>query len=1342
MSRSRIGSAAGRFSTVTSEGGLLSADLLARISDNDPGIGGLTPQSYHLASGERLGEMATRSWNRLVAAWKTYQEALAAISPDHTGTTQTRERWLLVLFSELGFGRLQPSGAITVFEKSYPVSHQWGALPIHLVGARVSLDRHTPGVKGAAGASPHSLVQELVNRSDAHLWGIVSNGMRLRLLRDNASLVRSAYVEFDLESMMANEIFSDFALMWLVCHESRFEGPDPASWWIERWRTEGVATGTRALDDLRNGVKAAITALGTGFLAHRSNTVVRERLRSGELSPLDYYREILRLVYRLIFCFVAEDRNLLHYPSATERARSHYDLYYSTRHLRDVAARNRGGAHGDLYKSLLVVFSGLGRGEEALGLPALGSYLFSERSCPDLDAADIANSDLLSTLRHLAFTQAGSVLSPIDYRNLGPEELGSVYESLLELHPEVDTQAAQFKLETLAGNERKTTGSYYTPASLVTALLDSALDSVLAEAARSKDPEGAILSLRVLDPACGSGHFLIAAAHRIAVKLACVRTGEDEPAPEPLRHALRDVIGRCIHGIDVNPMAVELCKVNLWIEALEPGKPLSFLEHRIACGNALVGTTPALIDDGIPDDAFKALTDDDKKTVNSLKRHNDEQRSGAQQLLAFYSTGDPYAPLAHAVEELDSLPDENVRDIAEKERRYAELVKSQDALHAQLIADAYCAAFVIEKVRGAPRLTQGVLEQLKSNPAAVPEEALDAIERLRKEYRFLHWHLAFPHVFRAPIASAAGGEPDNPAAGWSGGFDVVLGNPPWEKLKLSEKEFFAARAPEIANAPGARRKALIAGLRVTDPDLHRAYLDALRKAEATSHLIRDSGRYPLCGRGDVNTYAVFAEAMRDAISATGSMGMVVPTGIATDDTTKEFFGAVAENELVSLYDFENRKGLFPDVDSRQKFCLLTLVGASRPSTGGAEFAFFCHSVADLDEDDRRFHLSAEEIALLNPNTRTCPVFRTRRDAEITLDIYRRVPVLIREDDPEGNPWGVRLTTMFHMTNDSALFRTRGELENRGFVLDGNVFRKGDEAYLPLYEGKMVHHFDHRAADVVISPTATARQRQPRYLTFEEHCDPDRPAYPNAWVNQTEVDARLGDSPHPWLLGFCDITSATNERTVIPAVIPKVAVGNKLPLLLAAIDPPRLALLGTSLSSFALDFAARQKVGGANLNFFIVQQLPVLPPETYDQAAPWDPGLTLADWLVRRVLELTYTASDLTGFARDLGYDGPPFRFDAERRVLLRAELDACFFHLYGIEREDVEYIMGTFPIVKQHDEDAYGEYRTARLILECYDAMAKAIASGEPYTSEMRPPPGDPLAGHQIARQGDDHHGK
>ncbi|HSH60120.1 MAG TPA: hypothetical protein VK988_10850, partial [Acidimicrobiales bacterium] len=602
-------------------------------------------------------------------------------------------------------------------------------------------------------------------------------------------------------------------------------------------------------------------------------------------------------------------------------------------------------------------------------------------------------------------------------------------------------------------------------------------------------------------------------------------------------------------------------------------------------------------------------------------------------------------------------------------------------------------------------------------PEKVEPEVVAEVLRLRHQYRFLHPHLAFPDVFTVP---ADGDDPDNPGTGWSGGFSVVLGNPPWERVKLQEKEWFAERAPAVATAPNAAaRKRMIRALIEDDPDLHTAFLDAVRQAEGESHLLRSSGRFPLCGRGDVNTYTVFAEAMRSAISPVGRAGVIVPSGIATDDTTKHFFADLVERRsLVSLYDFENAAPVFPGVHRSFKFCLLSLAGAQRPA-GAAEFVFFAHDTADLAESERRFTLSADDFALLNPNTRTCPVFRTRRDAELTKAIYRRVPVLIDHGPPERNPWGVSFQRMFDMSNDSGLFRTRAQLEADGWTLEGNVFSREGDRYLPLYEAKMLHHFDHR--------WATYYGTTVRDLTSSEKANPTAVALPRYWVPEKEIEVRLPDNRR-WLLGFRDIARSTDERTAILCALPRAAVNHKAPLLL--FSSRNSHAVGVSLSSLVLDFTARQKMGGTSLGYFIFKQLPVLPPETYDRPAPWQPALTLAQWLTPRVLELTYTAWDLEGFAADLGYQGPPFRWDDQRRTLLRAELDACFFHLYGIERPDVDYIMGTFPIVERKDRAKYGEYRTKRIVLEAYDALAAASATGTAYATSVDPPPGDPMVTH------------
>ncbi|HEY6340150.1 MAG TPA: N-6 DNA methylase [Bryobacteraceae bacterium] len=551
------------YETIRTEGPLLPADILARIASGDTSLGGLDAASYHLDPTEKIGEATNRAWNRLQARWTSFQNERPKLAPADTGTTTTRERWLLPLFEELKFGRLQTAKKIDIDGKSYAVSHAWQHVPIHLVGCQVDLD-HRAVVAGTQRSSPHSLLQELLNRGSGYLWGIFSNGLRLRLLRDNISLTRQAYVEFDLEAMMAGEAYPDFVVLWLLLHQSRFEGERPELCQLEKWSQAARTDGVRVLDGLRDGVQKAIEHLGQGFLAHPANGELRGKLRSGALDKQDYYRQLLRLVYRLLFLFVAEDRDLLLVRTADPAAQKRYREYYATARLRRLATLRAGSRHHDLYCGLKLVMDKLsGDGCPELGLPALGSFLFSPHALPDLNTCEIANLHLLEAIRSLAVTYTGQSRRVVDYKNLGAEELGSVYESLLELHPELNAEAATFELKVAAGSERKKTGSYYTPTSLISCLLDSALDPVLNDAAKQPDPEAAILKLKVVDPACGSGHFLIAAAHRIAKRLAAVRSGEEEPPPEAQRKAVRDIIGHCIYGVDVNPMAVELCKVSL-----------------------------------------------------------------------------------------------------------------------------------------------------------------------------------------------------------------------------------------------------------------------------------------------------------------------------------------------------------------------------------------------------------------------------------------------------------------------------------------------------------------------------------------------------------------------------------------------------------------------------------------------------------------------------------------------------------------------------------------------------------------------------------------------------------
>ena len=377
------------------------------------------------------------------------------------------------------------------------------------------------------------------------------------------------------------------------------DGGQPADCWLERWRTTAVSQGVRALNLLRDGVQQALRDPGHRLpAAPRQHRDCASGSTRGTVRLDDLHQSLLRTVYRLLFWSVAEDRDVLLDPDADPSAAERYARYFSSARLRDLARRRHGSAHHDLWEAVALVMTALGRpdGEPRLGLPGLGG-LFASTAADVLDGAKLGNQALLAAVRVAVDrpAQGPAATRLVDFRNLGAEELGSIYESLLELVPRRDPVTQTFSLETAAGNDRKTSGSYYTPTELVELVLDTALDPVLDDAEKQPDPEAALLAVTVCDPAIGSGHFMVAAARRIATRLAMVRTGEVDPTPTTLSDAMHDVVARCIYGVDINPMAADLAKVSLWMEAMSPGRPLSFLDHHIKVGNALLGTTPALL---------------------------------------------------------------------------------------------------------------------------------------------------------------------------------------------------------------------------------------------------------------------------------------------------------------------------------------------------------------------------------------------------------------------------------------------------------------------------------------------------------------------------------------------------------------------------------------------------------------------------------------------------------------------------------------------------------------------------------------------------------------------------
>jgi hypothetical protein len=557
------------------------------------------------------------------------------------------------------------------------------------------------------------------------------------------------------------------------------------------------------------------------------------------------------------------------------------------------------------------------------------------------------------------------------------------------------------------------------------------------------------------------------------------------------------------------------------------------------------------------------------------------------------------------------------------------------------------------------------------------------------------WHAAFPDVFA------------------NGGFDAVIGNPPWERMKVQEREFFSLAAPEIAStANAADRRTLVEGLQAARPELWDRYVAALNAADVAFAYVRTKeAGFPLTGRGDVNTYMLFAELARTLVSGSGRAGLLVPSGIATDNTTKAFFADLIESKtLVAMYDFVNRLGLFPDVEGRLKFCVLLMNGRNL-THDNVDFVFFAEKMEELAEPRRHIPLSARDLKLLNPNTRTCPVFRSREDAELTKRIYRSIPILIDHNRKTGgNPWGVKFSTMFHATNDAGFFATPKKLKESEYRLDGNRWFKGDSTFLPLYEAKMTRDYDHRATKVQLGVGNWYMNYEAESSTLVEHQNPEFLGLGRWWVDENEVVKRADPSMRVGAIGFHDIARSTDRRTMVACMVPWAAVSNKLPLIVNAGSLPwrRFCCLLGNLNSLPFDFAIRQKVGGANLNFFIVEQLPTLPPDAYDEKCPWAKSKKLEDWIADRVLKLTCTADDMRPLAEAASFSPGVWKWKEDERAQLRAELDAAYFHLYQLSRDDVGYILGTFQGIAKEDDRAGGAGRTRQLILDAYDDLAQA----------------------------------
>lgn len=1148
------------YTAIRIEGGLIPAEELNRLTTlSAPDATEQTEAHYDIPRGLRLRDEIARAFKIAQGLWQTFQ--LQRARQDANPPEAIESGWLQQLCRQvLGMGDLKTVGHLTTANagaRSYQIGHSalQGRLPVVMAACHQPLDQPAerfgdtnPDTGRTRKRSPYMLAQEALNASDQCLWAIVTNGLKLRILRDNPSLTRPAYIEVDLEAIFTEELYADFTAFWLLAHASRFgktlpngsvTEPTDCPW--ERWRNNGQKSGETVRMNLRYQVANALRSLGTGFLSHPANSPLRAQLQDHDTSSSTkqrFFEELLSLVYRFIFLATVEDRtdpstghSLIFTPEASAEQQQRYWQGYSLTWLRERAVRRSShDTHSDLWQALSITFHGLATGQAALGLPALGG-LFADEQCPLLNTAQIDNRHLLAAVFQLGYFRQSTGLTRINYRDMGAEELGSVYESLLELVPDLQhlSQPHAARLAFVGdeddasnkGNARKLTGSYYTPDSLVQELIKSALEPVIAQTiqAHPTDPVPALLQLTVCDPACGSGHFLLAAARRLADEVAQLRAVAQGGAPTPLdyRHALRDVVGHCIYGVDKNPMAIALAKTALWLEAYTPDRPLTFIDHHLQVGDALLGVLdPKILERGIPDEAYAVLSGDDKATASALKKQNKAELKSWKQVVA----NDLFAAttLVQQASAVEQLADDTLDDIAAK-RSASEKARQQaeQSTLAQL-ADTYVAAFLAPKVpQGEAHIPlSGYLWGLmypNSHQPPKPELA-QAAHELCRTHSVFHWWLAFPHIAD------------------QGGFSVMLGNPPWEMLQLDPQEFFAAEAPSIANAQHmAARNKMIAALETDRPHLFKRYWGAVRAMEAVQAFVHASGRFPTSGFGRINLASLFAETVLQAtaLNANGRAGLVLPSGIATDSFTQHLFNEIARRGLASLFDFENLEAIFQGVHRSYKFSLMTF-----GKTKETKFQFFAGNPSHLTDKDRQFTLTPADFELLNPNTRTCPVFRSNADAELTKKLYRSTPVLWREAEidsdgnvirPEVNPWNLQFQLMFMMNTDSHLFADT-PYPHEPLASSPHTARR-----LPLYEAKMIHQFDHRWATYVDNPDKP-NGLDTNDTSLAQKADPSFTVRPRYWVDEREVLARIARVPsrvaNAWLAWHAATTPVAHD----------------------------------------------------------------------------------------------------------------------------------------------------------------------------------------------------------------------
>jgi hypothetical protein len=777
-------------------------------------------------------------------------------------------------------------------------------------------------------------------------WGLVCTGRHLRLVDATRTWSRRA-LEFDLESVVNDE--RSATVLWaLARRESLQAGRDAAL--LERAIERAETHGSAVCASLSDGVLEALTALVGAFDVHA---------RGRTADPRATFQQAVTLVYRVLFLLFAEAREIV--PTWHRVYREAYTIESLCRRI--VRRPQARGAWAALQAISRLSHAGCRAGD--LTVTAFNGRLFSPSHTPLAERVGVPDGAVSKAVIALATGPGVHGRQRISYADLGVEQLGAVYERVLEYEPSRANGLLQLAR---TSDERKATGSFYTPRAMTEFLVRRALNPLVT----GRDAEQ-ILNIRVLDPAMGSGAFLVAACRYLAssVEQALVAEGQwpsGDNVPGRRAELRRSVAQRCLYGVDTNPMAVQLARLSLWLTTLAHDRPLTFLDHHLAVGDSLAGA-------GLADLA---------------RRPRPGRRSAAD---FCKSTLPLFADLAADQMATRVLPDrfrlalepaDTVAAVRDKERALTALSAPGTPLSQwKTAADLWCAAWFWREGSLPAGVYSDVLASLLNQHTALStrhrSELLNTAAAVAATHRFFHWELEFPEVFFDDTGRRRA----------DAGFDAVLGNPPWDALRADTGDT-AARD----RARDGRQQRL--------------------------RFFRDAGIYRHQGSGHANRYQLFVERALQLTRPGGRIAVIVPSGFATDHGSgllrRQLFESVSVDRLIG---FDNRSSIFP-IHRDVKFLLLTGTHGGRTDrvtgTFGRSHAAWLDELPDAAADDpahaRSIVMSRSLIESWDPDNLAVPLLSERRDLDVLATVTTNVPALAARIG-----WGVRFGRELNATED-------------------------------------------------------------------------------------------------------------------------------------------------------------------------------------------------------------------------------------------------------------------------------------------------------------------------------------